>query len=261
MDPTPQLVQQLKRLRFSGMLDSLDVRVQQAIEQHHSYVDFLMQVLQDEVDRREHKKLALRLRRASFSGEKTLEGFNFEARPTLNRQWLLELATCKFIEEPSNVLIVGPTGVGKSHLAQALGHAACRRGYDVNCLALHKMLKTLHAARADGTFDRKFSNLCRVDLLIIDDYGLKTLQPPADEDLHEIVAERYERRATIVTSNLDFGEWGRGFANPVLANATIDRLRHNAHCLVIEGESYRALRSMSGAPARDKEPAANRTKR
>lgn len=245
MDPTPQLAQQLKRLRFSGMLDSLDIRVQQAIDQRLSYVEFLMQVLQDEVDRREHKKLSLRLRRASFTGEKTLEAFNFDARPTLNRQWLLELATCKFIEEPSNVLIVGPTGVGKSHLAQALGHAACRRGYDVSCMALHKMIKHLHAGRADGTYERRFAQLCRVEVLIIDDYGLKVLQPPSDEDLHEIVGERYERRPTIVTSNLDFGEWGRGFANPVLANATIDRLRHNAHCLVIEGESYRALRSMT----------------
>jgi DNA replication protein DnaC len=244
MELSSQLTQHLKRLRLSGMLDTLEVRMQQAIEQKISYMEFLMQLLHDEVERREQKTLQTRLRRAGFSGEKTLENFRFEARPTLNRQWILDLFTCKFIEQKSNVLIVGPSGVGKSHLSEALGHKACRLGYDVTCMTTSKMIKHINAGRADGTFDRRFSNLCRVDLLIVDDFGLKALRPPADEDFHELVSERYERAATIVTSNLDFGEWGRAFANPILASATVDRLRHNAHCLVIEGESYRSPRSM-----------------
>lgn len=247
MELIPQLTQQLKRLRLSGILDSLDVRIQQAIEQKLSFIEFLLQLLCDEVERRDQKSLATRLRRAAFSGEKTLEGFNFDARPTLNRQWVLELASCMFITQLSNVLLVGPSGVGKSHLAQALGHIACRRGHDVTYMGMNKLVKHLNAGRADGTYDRRFANLCRVDLLIVDDFGLKPLRPPADEDFHELVAERYERGAMIVTSNLDFSEWGHAFANPLLASATIDRLRHNAHCLVIDGESYRSPRTMNSS--------------
>jgi DNA replication protein DnaC len=244
MELTPHLTQQLKRLRLSGIVDTLDVRIRQAVEDKRSHIEFLIQLLEDELERREQKKLSTRLRRASFVSEKTLEGFNFDARPTLNRQWILELSSCVFIEEKSNVLLVGPSGVGKSHLAQAIGHKACRRGFDVMYLSMNKLIKNLHAGRADGTYERRFANLCRADLLIVDDFGLKPLRPPADEDFHELIAERYERGSMIVTSNLDYGEWGQAFANPLLASATVDRLRHNAHCLVIEGDSYRSPRPM-----------------
>lgn len=243
MDLTSQLHTQLKRLRLSGILDTLEVRVQQAIEQKLAFLEFLLSILCDEVERREQKKLATRFRRAAFTAEKTLEGFHFEALPKLNRQLILELSSCTFIEEKSNVLLVGPSGVGKSHIAQALGHKACRRGYDVLYMGMNKLIKYLHAGRADGTYERRFANLCRVDLLIVDDYGLKGLRPPADEDFHELIAERYERGALIVTSNLDFAEWGQAFANPLLASATIDRMRHNAHCVTIEGASYRSPRT------------------
>lgn len=245
MNLDPQLLHNLKLLRLSGILDTLEVRNRQAIEQKVSHTEFLTLLAQDEVDRREQKKLSTRLRRANFIGDKTLENFNFDARPTLNRQWILDLATCNYIEERSNVLLVGPSGVGKSHLAQALGHMACRRGYDVVNFTVSKMLVHLHTGRADGTFERRFLNLARVDLLILDDFGLKILRPPADEDFHELVAERYERGATIITSNRDFSEWGSAFANPLLASASIDRLRHNAHCIVIEGDSYRTPRSVN----------------
>ena len=248
MDLTPQLTQQLKRLRLSGILDTLDVRIQQAIEQKLSYLEFLIQITADEMGRREQKTVATKLRRASFTGEKTLEGFRFDAKPSLNRQWIIELSSCVFIEEKSNVLLVGPSGVGKSHIAQALGHKACRRGYDVLYMGLSQLIKHLAAGRADGTYERRFANLCRVQLLIVDDFGLKALRPPADEDFHELVAERYERGAMIITSNLDFGEWGQAFTNPLLASATIDRLRHNAHCIVIDGESYRSPRTINAPP-------------
>lgn len=255
MDLSSQLNQQLKRLRLSGILDTLDVRIEQAVEQKLGHREFLLQVTTDEVDRREQKKLTTRLRRATFAAEKTLEGFHFEARPTLNRQMILEFSSCTFIEEKSNVLLVGPSGVGKSHLAQALGHKACRRGYDVIYMGMNKLIKHLNAGRADGTYERRFANLCRVDLLIVDDYGLKALRQPADEDFHELVAERYERGAMIVTSNLDFGEWGQAFANPLLASATIDRMRHNAHCMVIEGDSYRSPRTTTAPPRRQRKEA------
>lgn len=249
MNLTPQLTTKLKQLRLSGILDTLEVRNRQAIDQKLSYTEFLMQLATDEVDRREQKKLTTRLRRANFRSSKTLEGFDFDARPLLNRALIYDLATCSYIEEKSNVLIVGPSGVGKSHLAQALGHVACRRGYDVLYLSMTKMLAHLNAGRADGSYERRFTNLTRADLLILDDFGLKALRPPSDEDFHELIAERHERNPIIITSNLDFNEWGQAFSNPLLAAASVDRLRDNAHCLVVEGDSGRKPRSSSDAPS------------
>jgi DNA replication protein DnaC len=139
------------------------------------------------------------------------------------------------------VLIVGPCGTGKSHLAQALGHCAVRAGVDVVFCTCASLTASLNAARATGSYERKLAALARVPLLIIDDFGLKPLRPPADEDLHDLIAERYETAATIITSNLDFNEWDQAFpANRLLASATLDRMRHNAYCLVLDGASYRA---------------------
>ena len=246
MQLTPQLIQLLKQLRLSGVVDTLEVRNRQAVEQKLSHIEFLTQLVTDEVERREQKKLATRLRRAAFQGEKTIEGFDFDAVPMLNRQWILDLNTCNFIREQANVLLVGRSGVGKSHLAQGLGHTACRRGFDVVCMPVHKVLGQLHAGRADGSYERRLANLVHVDLLILDEFGLKPLRPPHDEDLHELIAERYERGSIVMTSNLDFDEWGRAFANPLLASATVDRLRHGAHCITIEGDSYRNPRAILG---------------
>ena len=142
---------------------------------------------------------------------------------------------------------MGGSGIGKSHLAQGLGHIACRRGFDVVFLPMNKLLGQIHAGRADGTYERRIANLASVDVLIIDDFGLKPLRPPHDEDFHELVAERYERGPIVLTSNRDFQEWGAAFANPLLASATVDRLRHGAHCITIEGDSYRNPKSINGA--------------
>jgi DNA replication protein DnaC len=136
--------------------------------------------------------------------------------------------------------VAASSGIGKSHLAQALGHCAVRQGMDVVFTTCAQLTHNLNAARATGSYERKLATLARVPLLIIDDFGLKPLRAPADEDLHDLIAERYESTATIVTSNLDFDEWDHAFAaNRLLASATLDRLRHNAYCLELEGPSYR----------------------
>jgi DNA replication protein DnaC len=162
------------------------------------------------------------------------------------------LAAGRYIHENAPVLIVGPSGIGKSHLAQALGHCAVRQGVDVAFTTCTALTQSLNAARATGIYDRKLGALARVGLLIIDDFGLKPLRAPADEDLHDLIAERYERVPTIVTSNLDFEEWDHAFAtNRLLASATIDRLRHNSYCLELDGPSYRDPRV---GPAPKKNP-------
>lgn len=240
MNPMPELMPMLKQLRLSGVLDSIESRNRQAIEEKMSYMDFLATIVTDEIERRNQKKLAAALRRANFRNQKTLEEFDFTFNPNINRGLVTELASCRFIKEKVAVFIVGPCGTGKSHIAQALGHCAIRNGYDVLFTTTSKMLNLLNAARATNSFDRQFSKLAGVDLLIIDDFGLKPLKGTQDEDFHEVIAERYERKSTIVTSNLDIPEWVDAFPNRILGAATVDRLRHGAYKVLLEGKSYRA---------------------
>lgn len=241
MNPVPELAPNLKQLRLSGILDSLEARNREAIEAKLAYTEFLSLLIHDEVARREQKKFSLRMRRAAFRAGKSLEGFDFARLPNLNRSLIHDLATGRYLLERAPVLIVGPCGTGKSHLAQALGHCAVRQGVDVLFTTQAQLSASLNAARATGAFERKLATLARIPLLIIDDFGLKPMRPPADEDFHDLIAERYEQVATIVTSNLDFTEWDQAFpANRLLAAATLDRLRHNAYCLTLDGTSYRS---------------------
>lgn len=226
MHPMPELIPMLKQLRLSGILDSIEVRNRQAIEEKLPYTEFLALLIQDEVARRTQKKLVLRLRRGGLNSNKTFESFDFTFNPSTNKTQLLDLATCRFMEEKVCVLLVGPCGTGKSHIVQALGHAA----------------------RAINTYHRRFTALAKVDLLVIDDFGLKPLRPPQDEDFHDLIAERYKQRSTIVTSNLDFAEWGSAFPNRLLGAATIDRLRHGAYRIVLDGESRRSPKPFPKSP-------------
>jgi len=235
-----QLTPQLKHLRLSGILETLDARNRQAIEGKWSYVEFLSRLLEDEVERRAQKQLGLRLRRATLNTTKTLETFDFAFNPSINRQQVLALAACDYIREHRNVLICGPTGVGKSHLAQALAHEACRQGFNVLFTNTHKMLQHLHGGRADGSWERRLNVYLRPALLVLDDFGLKPLQSPAPEDLYDVINERYERGSIMVTSNRAPAEWPDLFRDPLLASAGLDRLLHRAEVLIIRGESFRA---------------------
>jgi len=142
------------------------------------------------------------------------------------------------------VLIVGPTGTGKSHLAQALGHCALRQGFEVLFTTHNKLLGQLHAARATNAYERKLQQLVRIDLIIVDDYGLRPMRSPQDEDFHDLIAERYEHVSTLITSNLDFSEWSAAFPNKLLGAATLDRLRDGAYRIVLDGESHRKPRPL-----------------
>lgn len=251
MELRPQLIPKLKALRLSGILDTLDVRTQQAVAEQWSYADFLERLLEDEVERRGQKQLTMRLRRATLNTSKTLETFDFTFNPGINRQLIYDLATAQYIRDKRNVLLCGPTGVGKSHLAQALAHEACRRGFDVLFTDAHKLLRHLHAGRADGSYDKRLALFARADLLVIDDFGLKPMQSPAAQDMYDIIAARYECGSILLTSNRAPAEWATWFADPLLASAGLDRLSHRAHAIVITGASYRAKDRMALGPKGD----------
>ena len=239
MEVKQHLIPKLKHLRLSGILDTLEVRSRQALDEHWSYAEFLERLLEDEVERRQQKQLSLRVRSADLASDKTIETFDFTFNPGINRQRVYDLATCQFIREKRNALLCGPTGVGKTHLAQALAHAACRLDLDVVFTNAHTMLRHLHAGRADATYDKRLTGYVRPDLLVIDDFGLKPLTSPGPEDLYDVINERYEKGSILITSNRAPGEWAGWFADPLLASAGLDRLVHNAHVVVITGPSYR----------------------
>lgn len=255
MGTADDLVPILKKLRLSGVLGTLDIRTRQAVDDNLSHTEFLYRLLSDEVERRDAKQLDLRLRRAAFEGTKTLEDFDFLFNPQVPKSRIVDLATCHFVDRREVVCLVGQAGVGKSHLAQALGHRACMKGHTVLFVTAQQLFQQLRASRADQTYERKLLRFTSPDLLIIDDLGLRPLRYEEPEDLFEIIRQRYERGAMVVTSNRDLEEWPEMFNNPLLASTAMDRLLHHAHVITIDGDSYRnppkARRKHAGRSASD----------
>ena len=239
MSPIDQLVPLLKKLRMSGVLQTLELRVQQAAEDNLAHSEFLLRLLSDEVERRDAKMLDQRLRRAHFEHAKTLDDFDFHFNPSVPKAKIVDLATCLFIRHRTNVILLGPSGVGKSHLAQALGHRACLAGHKVLYVVANDMFKCLRSSRGDGTYDRRMQRYTGPDLLIVDDLGLRPLSDDEPLDLYEIIRLRHERGSTIVTSNRALEELPAIFNDALLASAATDRLLEEAHIVIIEGDSYR----------------------
>jgi len=229
----------LRRLKLSPMAETLPERLRLARERAMPYQDFLELVLAEECDRRNHLRATLRAQKARLDPALQIEAWDDTAKVRFDRQLLAELASLRFVEAHQNVLILGPVGVGKTHIASGLGHLACRRGHSVLFVRTEGMLKQLRAARLDHSFEREMRRHLTVDLLILDDFLLDALDPTESRDVYDVLLERHRRRSTIVTSNRAPEEWLAMLSDPLRAQSAIDRLTNAAYELVFDGESYR----------------------
>jgi DNA replication protein DnaC len=236
-----QLENKMRLLRLNGMLDTLELRLNQAQKDNIGFIQFLELLLEDETQHRSNKKLASRIHKARFEEEKSLEGFDFTFNPKMPSQHIHDLATCRFIERKESIIFCGPVGVGKTHLAQAMGHQACRQGYSVLFTKANQLLSDLGGGRADDTWEKRLRRYMKPDLLIIDDFALKEFTKTQAEDLYELIDQRYRSSSMIVTANRSPKDWYPLFPNPVIAESALDRLISCSHIITLTGRSYRAL--------------------
>lgn len=229
----------LRRLKLGKLLDTLPERISTARQQKMTHQDFLTLLLGDEISRRDSNAATVRAQRAHLGADMEIERWDETSKVTFDRALLNELLSLRFLDSHTHVVIVGPVGVGKTFLAHALGHAACRRGHSALALRADKMLKTLKHARLDNSYEQELRKLLGVDLLIIDDFGLDAMDVTESRDAFDILTERHQAGSIIVTSNRGPDEWLPTFADPVRAQAAIDRFTNNAYDLVVDGESYR----------------------
>jgi DNA replication protein DnaC len=230
----------LRRLKLSKMLDTLPERLTLARQQKMPHQDFLLMALSDEASRRDSLGATLRAQRAHLDPDMQLEAWDDSAKVTFDRMVLNELISLRFVAAHQHVALIGPVGVGKTFLAHALGHIACRRGLSTLSVRSDRMLKALRHARLDNSYEVELRKLIAVDLLIIDDFALDTMDANESRDAFEILTERHRAGSIVLTSNRGPDEWHALFADPLRAQAAIDRFTSSAYDLVIEGESYRS---------------------
>ena len=235
---TGALARTLRVLKLSGMLDTIDARLAQARAGELGHLEFLQVLCEDEISRRSAMAIRRRLRSARFEEQATLEGFDFTASPKLPAAQIRDLAALRWLQAGESVILYGPVGVGKSHIAQALGHLAVRHGAAVRFLKTSRALAHLAGGRADGTWHKRLGELARPAVLILDDFAMRELTPAQADDLYELITER-AGSSLILTSNRAPQDWYPLFPNPVVAESLLDRLINNRHQLFMNGPSYR----------------------
>ncbi len=235
----PDLRVTLKSIKLGQMLDTLPDRLALARQQKMAHADFLQLVLADEVSRRDAKSASLRARAAGLDPQMRIDTWDESAAVSYDRQLWNELVSLRFLGGPHGALLLGPVGVGKTHLACALGHIAIRRRRTVHMTTAAKLFKRLKAARLDNTLEAEMRRLAGVEMLILDDLALQAMDPIETADFYQLCVERHQKASTIATSNRTPDEWLSMMADPLLAQSAVDRLASAAHQLIIEGPSYR----------------------
>lgn len=235
--------EKLKQLRFTGMLAALKEQAQNPEMEALSFEERLGLMVDRELDERATRRLKSRLKQAKLRQEASIEDVDFRAPRGLDKALIATLAGCAWITRQLNVIITGPTGVGKSYLATALAHKACLEGYKALYQKLSRMLDELRIARAGGTYGKRLVQLSKIDVVVLDDWGLATLTPESQRDLLEVLDDRHGKKSTIVTSQLPVDQWHESMPDPTIADAILDRLVHNAYRIELRGESMRKRHS------------------
>jgi DNA replication protein DnaC len=245
------LVQSARKLRLSGLLASLELRLEEARTHQLPHEQFLELIFQDELNVRQQRLIEKRKKAAGFRDHKTLEDFDWAFNPTIKRQQMYDLASGQFIRQRRDVLMIGPPGLGKSHLVQAIGYHAIKAGFQVYYTSIFDLVRDLQAELSPAKLEKTMAKFLSPDLLVIDDMGLKVLPPKSGEVLLEIVMRRYENRSTLMTSNRPIEEWGKLLNDVPAATAILDRLLHHAEIVPLKGRSYR-LRN-GGRPSQEEQ--------
>jgi len=239
METMAQIKTNLKTLRLKSCIENLELRNKEAIDCKMSYIDFLLTLSQDEIDSRRFKKKERTIKKANLGKHKSILEFDFDFNPGINRKKIMDLATCHFMKQCENIILVGPAGVGKTCIAKSIALEACNKGYNVLFTRTAKMLETIYGGKADATYQKKIDSYIKPDLLILDDWGMTIFNDSMLNILNEVISERYEHGSIIITSNRPYAKWGELFNEPVISSALLDRLFHNAHKIKITGKSYR----------------------